>query len=346
MKSKQPDSPRKDVQSEHGPALGGEVVGPQSFRSVSAFERRTLVSDPVSFADDTDASITHSAPLMTQESGAIATLKVLEGPDILKFRTLDEGVPIVVGREEGVDLQINDRTVSKRHVQITLEGDVVRVEDLGSTNGTRIRGIRLTGPAFLAIGERLDVGQVALRVELLPLSTLRHLWRLLYRLEDATNDPLTGLKTRRILDEELPAYVETAQTAGVALSILFLDIDHFKRINDTFGHAIGDDVLRTVARAVLDKIRESDMAARYGGEELIVVLPGITGDRAVDIANRIRTVVGQLSWEPISTDLRVTVSIGVAQVQSGEGLRAWLQRADKALYAAKQKGRNQVLLAP
>jgi diguanylate cyclase len=133
---------------------------------------------------------------------------------------------------------------------------------------------------------------------------------------------------------------------GETLSILLIDIDHFKRFNDNFGHAIGDQVLRLVANALRERVREIDLPARYGGEELIAVLPGADLAACKAVAERIRRSISERQITRRSTGEiipGITVSIGVGQFQFGEAMADLIDRCDRALYLAKKKGRNRVV---
>ena len=165
---------------------------------------------------------------------------------------------------------------------------------------------------------------------------------------DAATDSLTGLSNRRNFDAKLRAAAGLAMNSGEALSLAFLDIDHFKRFNDTWGHQVGDQVLRLVAATLNAQIRPSDLAARYGGEEFGVILPTTPTQDAAEVGDRIRRsfegkrLVARNSGQTIDG---LTVSIGVACYDPGEALDGWIARADKALYAAKAAGRNRVVVS-
>lgn len=163
----------------------------------------------------------------------------------------------------------------------------------------------------------------------------------------ASVDGLTGLHNRRRLDELLPRYLGRAGHGHDALCLIMADIDHFKRFNDTFGHATGDDVLLQVAQVLEDKSRPSDFVARYGGEEFAIVLPETTSEQAVVVSERLRTAVEQLQLtQNDGTALpQITVSLGIAEATASETPQSLLDRADKALYAAKRSGRNRTELA-
>ena len=158
---------------------------------------------------------------------------------------------------------------------------------------------------------------------------------------DAATDALTGQWNRRALDNILKRQVELQAAANKPFSILMLDIDFFKRINDELGHMVGDDVLRAFAHRLRDCLRPSDFCARFGGEEFVVVLPETSAVAALDVAERIRKVVAQ---SPILEKPRVqaTVSIGVATKEQGQSIGELLAAADAAVYLAKNAGRNQV----
>ncbi len=159
--------------------------------------------------------------------------------------------------------------------------------------------------------------------------------------QEASTDALTGSPNRRALDVLLRQQFALAQFPGRPFSVLMLDIDHFKLVNDVHGHAVGDATLRAFAQRVREHLRQGDACTRYGGEEFVVVLPGTTLAAAVEVAERLRHGVAEraLLAEPT---VRVTVSLGAAQYLAGETIEQVLERADAAVYAAKRCGRNQV----
>lgn len=162
----------------------------------------------------------------------------------------------------------------------------------------------------------------------------------------ANTDTLTGLPNRRALDEFLRASQAAAMETGEPLSVLLIDIDRFKKFNDNFGHGVGDQVLRLMAKALRDGVREKDLPARYGGEELIAVLPGTDLAACSAVAERIRRSVAECQITRRSTgDILpgITVSVGVAQFRPGESMTQFLERCDGALYLAKRTGRNRVV---
>jgi diguanylate cyclase (GGDEF)-like protein len=161
----------------------------------------------------------------------------------------------------------------------------------------------------------------------------------------ALTDELTKLPNRRHLFAVADARLGDAGRKGEPVSILALDVDHFKRINDTFGHDVGDTVLRRVAQACRGALRHDDSIGRTGGEEFVVVLPHADAERALEVAERLRAAVEALDWADVDPALRVTVSVGVAQRAGADDFAALSKRADDSLYRAKHAGRNRVHLA-
>ena len=163
--------------------------------------------------------------------------------------------------------------------------------------------------------------------------------------ELATTDPLTGVYNRRTFKELAEPQLSRSRRGHMAVSLLMLDLDHFKRINDSYGHLGGDDILRSFADMIRLCLRKEDLLARYGGEEFVVLLPGAAEEAAAALAERIREQVSALPMDANGHRARVTVSIGVA-TEAGDtlpSLEAMLGRADEALYQAKREGRNRVV---
>jgi diguanylate cyclase (GGDEF)-like protein len=160
--------------------------------------------------------------------------------------------------------------------------------------------------------------------------------------EQAITDPLTGAYNRRELDRHLDEAIERRKRHGVTSTILALDLDHFKTINDRFGHAIGDLVLRNVVMAIEQRVRRLDVLFRTGGEEFLVLLPHTPPSRAALVAESLRTTIAGAAAHG---DRRVTVSIGVAEVAPTDDRESWLRRGDQALDQAKEAGRDRVAVA-
>jgi diguanylate cyclase (GGDEF)-like protein len=166
------------------------------------------------------------------------------------------------------------------------------------------------------------------------------------RIEElAALDELTGSFNRRCIMRMLDDEITRTQRTKATCSIALIDLDWFKRINDTYGHPTGDEVLRTFAISVFANIRDFDRFGRFGGEEFLLVLPDTADDAAVRILDRLRAIIAELDWSAFSPGMRVTVSAGVTTLRPDETADTFLARADRALYEAKARGRNRIASA-
>lgn len=166
------------------------------------------------------------------------------------------------------------------------------------------------------------------------------------RIEElAEVDELTGALNRRSIMRLLDDEIARCEKAGLACTVALIDLDHFKQINDRFGHLTGDEVLRTFAISIFANIRTVDKFGRYGGEEFLLLLPEISHDSGTRMLDRLRAIVETLDWSAFSEGLTVTISAGVATLRPGEPPESLLARADLALYAAKERGRNRIAAA-
>jgi len=269
--------------------------------------------------------------------GGDACLVFVEGDALLGVRVAlaDE---VVLGRDPGCTVALPAEDVSRRHARIAPDGDGHAVADLGSTNGTWVNGVAVERRR-LAPGDRIRVGGFVVAYVAAGHPAGRELEELA-RL--AREDALTRLPNRRAFDEALTREVARAERSGAALAALVLDIDHFKRVNDVHGHAAGDAVLSAVAARVASALRAGDVLGRLGGEEFGVLLPGADLGAAAEAAERIRAAVGATPIVAGDRSLAVTVSLGCAARDPGEGGWNLVARADAKLYAAKAGGRNRV----
>jgi diguanylate cyclase (GGDEF)-like protein len=165
--------------------------------------------------------------------------------------------------------------------------------------------------------------------------------------EKATRDPLIGINNRGAIDEILRDQLLRAPFRKGSVSVIMADVDHFKSVNDTYGHQVGDEVLIEVAERVSEGMRAEDSVGRYGGEEFLMVLPGIGGSQAVLIAHRIRLLIAEEPFDTDAGDLDITMSLGVSCTNFPElvGPENLVRLADEALYRAKNEGRNRVVLS-
>lgn len=173
---------------------------------------------------------------------------------------------------------------------------------------------------------------------------LRNALRFHAAMATAFRDPLTGVNNRSAMEEAIPREVELAQRHDMELSMLIIDLDHFKKINDTYGHAAGDCVLRSTSQLMQQALRTSDQIYRFGGEEFVVLLPGTCLEGAAVVAERIRRNLEANACHCEGETIEVTASIGVADLDIDDNRHLLFDKADKAVYRAKALGRNQVML--
>ncbi len=248
--------------------------------------------------------------------------------------------PLVIGRGAESDLRINDNSVSRRHARIQPGGDGYYAIDLQSTNGTFVNDNQAP-MSKLKDGDYLRVGNCIYRF-LAGGNVEADYHEEIYRLTIV--DGLTDIHNKRYLMDFLDRELARSERHRRPLALLLFDIDHFKTINDEMGHLGGDFTLRELAQRVKGGIRKEELFARYGGEEFVVVLPETPREGAVPIAERIRGLVEAQPFVYEERDYKLTISIGVATTEGGEGLTPTelLRRADERLYQAKREGRNRV----
>lgn len=272
------------------------------------------------------------------------TLTMLQGPAPGAIQPV-LGQEFVMGRGEDLDSRIDDRGMSRRHARVFQLLGQWCVEDLGSTNGTRLNGAPVIRPMRLSDGDRIQVGETTvLKVSLMD-ATEAAASRKLY--ESAVRDPLTGAHNRGHFDERLQSEFAFAKRHSAALSVVLLDLDHFKSVNDTHGHQAGDHVLVTMAQVAMQTVRQEDVFARYGGEEF-VVLTRLDAPHTQSFAERLRKAIGAMVVEWEGTHIPVTASVGVATHDVAtpyDHAEQLLAASDRAVYRAKNEGRNRVCVA-
>lgn len=164
-----------------------------------------------------------------------------------------------------------------------------------------------------------------------------------HSLEQAVNyDSLTGVFNRGVILPAVQEHITLFKRKHIVSSIAMVDIDRFKQVNDTYGHPAGDVVLHELASHIRQSIRDTDKIGRYGGEEFIILMPATSLDEALNLVERIRQDIAPMTWDDLSADLRITISAGVTEIHADDDLDELISRADRALYQAKQQGRNRV----
>jgi diguanylate cyclase (GGDEF)-like protein len=272
-----------------------------------------------------------------------ATLFVISGPGTGKQLNLGAS-SAVAGRQASCELYIESPSVSRQHARFDFDGSAFVVQDLASKNGTFVNGDRVSQHR-LADGDLVKLGKAVLKFVQGTSAEARYLASLS---EIATTDPLTGVANRRRFDEALDSEIGKADAKAACFALILIDVDHFKGVNDQYGHLTGDRVLQVVGSVLREQIRDSDFVARVGGEEFAVLCSGTSERGARILAERIRVAIETAVVVVEDRRVCVTASLGVAVREGGSLLDAkqLYQLADERLYAAKNGGRNRVIPEP
>jgi two-component system cell cycle response regulator len=294
---------------------------------------------PYSEARTTETQVVVAPPSMTPDRPVLTLLSGVNAGQMFAVERQES----VIGRAREAWVCIDAVGISRRHARVVRTAPAAfAVEDLGSTNGVFVNGVRVQR-ADLTPGDQVQIGsEVILRFGMIDAAE-ETLARQLF--ESSTRDALTGAYNRKYFTGRLDAEVAHAARYQVKLGLLLLDLDHFKKINDTNGHVAGDAVLRNVGLVVARLLRAEDVFARHGGEEFAVIARAIPRENLVRLAERIRKTVAasRVSWE--AGELRVTLSVGVAlfDERPAGGSTGLIELADGRLYRAKANGRNCVV---
>ena len=247
-----------------------------------------------------------------------------------------------IGRGRDCNVRLADDALSRVHARIVRAGAGYAIVDSGSLNGSFVNDRRVAYQ-ILEDGDRLRLGSnTHLRFHLVDEEEAKAIVRLY---ESSALDGLTGVANRKHLEQQLAAEVAYALRHRSDLAVVMLDIDHFKRVNDTFGHPAGDAVLKNTAALIVAAVRAEDVVARYGGEELMVVARGIGVEGGRLLAERLRTTIAGAEVVYEGHAIRITSSFGVASLAccADASVVKLVARADERLYAAKAAGRNRVV---
>ncbi|HEX8180427.1 MAG TPA: GGDEF domain-containing protein [Pyrinomonadaceae bacterium] len=300
--------------------------------------------------DNTRTTLSEDRPLPAHERRP--ALVFLRG-ELLAAPIPLERDEITLGRALEADIRINDPRASRVHARISAINEpgappVYRISDLNSTNGTLLNG-RPVNEATLHDGDKLTIGEHLLRFELLD-DVDREYQRQIYRL--LAHDELTGLLTSKSFFSELRREAGRAEADGRPFCVLMMDLDHFKQVNDTYGHLVGSQTLEEIGGLITRALRAGDVAARFGGEEFAAFLLDADAAQALVAAERVRATVEAHTFAAVrrgasadeSAGFHITISVGVASYpQDARDPIELIELADTALYRAKQTGRNRVV---
>jgi two-component system, cell cycle response regulator len=270
-----------------------------------------------------------------------AYLIVIRGRSVGRMVELT-GPSSVIGRSTECDLPVDDEAVSRQHARVDREGSEYVLHDLGSTNGLFVDNARVTRHV-LRDGNRVQLGSSTIVKFCYQDELEESFQRQLY--ESATRDALVGTYNRQYFLDALEAEFSLCFRNGIPLSLLMIDIDHFKLVNDRFGHLTGDQALKQVAAEIQRQLRTEDILARYGGEEFSVMLRHAGPKEANAVAERVRKAIEALTIEHDEERFQVTLSVGIGTFKERNHLNAeaLLRTADRYLYEAKRQGRNRTV---
>jgi diguanylate cyclase (GGDEF)-like protein len=287
-----------------------------------------------------DQSTTFTPDDLYQNSQGLeerAHLIVLNGSSMGKLYLVTEN--LLLGRSSEAAVQLRDYGISRRHCRISLESGMPVLQDLGSRNGTFLNGQRIQKET-LKEGDKIRIGLITLKFVFLDELEEFHAQRMA---DSAMLDSLTGIYNRRYFLSQLEIEIYYAIRHGFPLSLLLVDLDQFKQINDNYGHLVGDEILIRFAELIKQNIRDEDLFCRYGGDEFIIMVRGTNLSQAVIFAERLRSEVAKLSINLIDESTHLTVSIGAASLPnsvSSVDPMDLIAASDAALYRAKHRGRN------
>lgn len=250
---------------------------------------------------------------------------------------------IIIGRNPETSVSVEERSVSRRHAQLFVDGGDVVIEDLNSANFTEINGVVLEAGKRVQLrnNDQIKTGNVIFKF--LEKGSIESV-AVQQTYDRSQTDALTGVHNKGALNIEGPDLFKKAQLSHLPFSVVMFDIDHFKKVNDTYGHLAGDYVLKEIAELVRNRlIRHEDFIARYGGEEFVIILQHQNGVKAQEVAERIRQTVEKHEFNFQGTRIPITVSLGTSSIAGN--VSSWeelLNEADQALYRSKKNGRNRV----
>ncbi len=292
---------------------------------------------------DSQQTVIRHAPEAPPKAGGVvnAYLIVLSGRAIGKMFKLEVGSHLI-GRGSDGEIQLDDDGVSRKHARMTRKpSGLVALEDLNSTNGTWVNGTRVSLHE-LTDGDRIQIGSVTILKFSYQDRLEEQFQQQLY--ESVTRDALTSAYNKRVFEEQLDKAYAHALRHDITLSLAIFDVDHFKRINDTYGHPGGDKVLAQLGVVLTRVLRNEDVFCRVGGEEFAVIMRETEADGALVAGQRFRAVVESTDFRHDETRISVTISVGVASLDPDRHQRPadLYEEADRALYQAKRGGRNRV----
>lgn len=294
---------------------------------------------------ETTTEVLGSVPIPQPSAEKQLCFVVVTGADKGLVFTLKSGTYTLGRSAQHADFVVNGRGLSRAHAKVVVsETDGVEIHDLNSTNGVFVNGVRVTIQR-LQPGDTLTLGpEVSFRLDA-PDQTIQSLLKEMQR--SATVDALTGILNRGSFLERLSEELSLTKRHDIQSGLALLDVDHFKKINDTYGHPAGDAVLIEVAKRLSSCVRAEDVVARFGGEEFVILIRHTPPEGCRYLLERVRQSIADEPFEILTPDgqnkkINATISIGLAHLDVEKSKDQNIEVADQALYRAKHNGRNRV----
>lgn len=292
--------------------------------------------------DRMDETIVTSLEKLEKLQAVKAYILFISGP--LKGKShLISGDSCVIGRANDANIVVNDNRISRHHIKLNVKRDEIELEDLGSTNGTYVNGKKIT-KCILRNDDRVHLSGNTIfkfaygdEIEIMFQKEMHQM---------ANFDAVTGVYNKHYLTERLNEEFSFSKRNNVPISILMIDIDFFKKVNDTYGHIAGDYILHGVAQNLKKTLREEDILARYGGEEFMIIMRNSNLESAKILAERLRVGIENETYKFEGEKIKITISLGGASLTNAnhETAEKLIDAADKNLYKSKKDGRNRATI--
>lgn len=298
-----------------------------------AEEEKTAVRDMKSLFGDSQAPKKEEPCFIVIAGGTVGMMYKLTKDDVY------------IGRATDAEIRVDDEGVSRKHARVSITpGAQVILVDLGSTNGTFVNGQKV-GEQVLRDGDKVQIGSTTVLKFSYQDALEESFQRKIF--DSAVKDGLTGIYNKKYFMDRIETDFAYAKRHRSPLTLLLFDIDHFKRINDTYGHPAGDYALRELAALVKKTVRNEDVFARFGGEEFAILMRDVDDAKALVVAEKVRRLVETTTFEFEGTRIPVTVSVGIGTMSAStnppiQDSADLVNRADQYLYKAKRGGRNRV----
>lgn len=298
-------------------------------------------------SDDTIVTRPSDGLLKKQSRSSITvSVTAISGPRTGLSFLIEPDTAITLGRSPEADIQVVDTGISRNHINMRFDGSSVIVKDLNSANGTYVNGTKLTGKIEIKNGDQVSIGvSTVLKFSLNNQLDTEYKD---YVEEQLSKDTLTQAYNRKAFAHFLNSTFIAAKRDFSSVCLFMIDVDNFKTINDTYGHQIGDKILKHIAEKLINTVRSADIVCRYGGDEFAIICPNLDSLSGLQLAEQLRHNIEIMKFTSNGKKINTTLSIGVSNFPENDiqCVSQFIAYADKAMYKAKRKGRNQIGLIP